>query len=268
MSETITTTTENVERTEEEVSSHEQAMIAKAEEAEAKSLEKDSDQFGNESDEQQLLAGKYKTPEDLEKAYKELEAKLGKPEEEEAKEETPKEETTPSTEEEAQAVAEEKGFDLAELNKEYAEAGQLSEDTYKMLESKGLTKDAVDAYIEGQKALAERNVQELHSVAGGTESFNEMVEWANDNLSEGEIDTLNNLISKQETAKFAIEGLYARYKSQGAGPNLIDEGRTQGTSTQGYQSTREMTREMADPRYKADPAFRKMVEAKIARSKF
>jgi hypothetical protein len=246
-------------------------MIAKVDNAEAASLEKDSAQFGED---EALLAGKYKSPEELEKAYKELEARLGKKEDNPTDEPTdePKAEDepadVPSTEDEAQAVAEEKGFDLTELNQEFADNGQLSEDTYKMLADKGLGKDTVDAYIAGQQALAEKNVQELHAVAGGTEQFNEMVEWANENLPESEIDALNQMVSKQETAKFALQGLYARYRSEAGEPNLIDNGTTATNNSRGYSSTKEMTREMADPRYRTDPAFRKQVEMKIARSQF
>jgi hypothetical protein len=263
----ITNQVENQETTQEQISSHEAEMIAKVDNAEAAALEKDSAQFGED---EALLAGKYKSPEELEKAYKELEARLGKTEDEPKADDEPAEveETVPSNEDEAQAVAEEKGFDLTELNKEFADAGSLSEDTYKMLADKGLGKDTVDAYIAGQQALAERNVQELHAVAGGTEQFNEMVEWANDNLPESEIDALNQMVSKQETAKFALQGLYARYRSEAGEPNLIDNGTTAVTNSRGYASTKEMTREMADPRYRTDPAFRKQVEMKIARSQF
>ena len=271
MEQTLSQQAENPEVTQEQISSHEAAMIAKADEAEAKSLDKDSDQFKSEPEEQeQLLAGKYKSAADLEKAYKELEARLGKPEEKAEAEETAtnkEEETVPTTEEEAAAVAEDKGFDLTELNKEFAEAGSLSEDTYKMLADKGLGKDAVDAYIAGQQALAEKAVADLHSVAGGTEQFNSMVEWANETLGEAEIDTLNGMISNQSTAKFAVEGLYARYKAT-QGPNLIEGGSVGGVSSAGFGSQREMVRAMADPRYKTDSAYRNEVATKLAKSRF
>lgn len=266
----ITNQVENQEVTTEQVSNHEAEMIAKVDNAEAASLEKDSAQFGED---EALLAGKYKSPEELEKAYKELEARLGKNENEPTDEPTdePKAEDepadVPSTEDEAKAVAEEKGFDLTELNKEFADNGQLSEDTYKMLADKGLGKETVDAYIAGQQALAEKAVADLHSVTGGTEQFNEMVEWANDTLSETEIDTLNTMISKQETAKFAIEGLYARFKAT-QGPNLIEGGSVGGVSSPGFGSQKEMVRAMADPRYRNDPAYRKEVEMKLSRSNF
>jgi len=263
--ETITQTVENENTTAEEVQSHEQQMIAKAEAAEAKSLEKDSNQFGNNSEEENLLAGKYKSPEELERAYKELEAKLGKTEETEGKPEETKEEPkeVPETKEEAKEVVEEAGLDFTKLNDEYAEAGELSEETYKNLEAKGIDKATVDAYIAGQEALAQQEVSKLQNSVGGEAEFNSMIEWAMDNLDDSEKKSFNKAIENQDAAQFAIQGLYARYKAEAA-PNFL-QGNTAST-TGGYQSRREMIADMATPQYRTDPAFRKAVEAKIARS--
>lgn len=260
MSNMLSTSTENPELTEEAVVSHEQAMISKAEGAEAKSLEKDSDQFGNQPEEQ-LLAGKYKTPEELEKAYKELEAKLGNPKEEPNEE--PKD--VPQTKEEAENKVQEAGLDFSKLNEEYAQAGSLSEETYKTLESKGIDKKTVDAYIAGQEALAQQEVAKLHKSVGGEQEFSAMIEWAASNLDEGEKAKFNKAVENPDVAEFAIQGLYARYRAD-SGPNFVSGNTTQTSS--GYQSQREMMKDMASPQYRTDPAFRKAVEAKIARSKF
>lgn len=261
---------ENQELTQEQISNHEQEMIAKAEEAEAKSLEKDGNQFENGVEEEPLLAGKYKTPEDLEKAYKELEAKLGKqdekPTEEDTKETKDTETEAPANEEEAKELAESKGLDFSELNAEYADNGELSQETYKRLADAGIDEATVNAYIQGQEALAQQNVTKLQNSIGGEENFNSMVEWAADNLSEAEKNSFNKMVSDEASAEFAIKGLYARYQAE-AEPRLLD-GNSPATGNSGYQSQREMTRDMADPRYRVDPAFRKMVEQKIARSKF
>jgi hypothetical protein len=266
---TVSTSIENPELTSEAVASHEEAMIAKAEGAEAKSLEKDSDQFGNETDES-LLAGKYKTPEELEKAYKELEAKLGSTKE---NEETPKEneeetkeaEDVPQTKEEAEAKVEEAGLDFSKLNDEYAQAGELSEDTYKALEAKGIDKQTVDAYIAGQEALAQQEVAKLHQSVGGEEEFTAMIEWAADNLNDTDKAKFNKAVENPDVAEFAIQGLYAKYRAD-AGPTFVTGNTT--SSTSGYQSQREMMRDMASPQYRTDAAYRKAVEQKIARSKF
>lgn len=259
--ETVSQTVENQEITQEQISSHEAAMIAKADGAAEASLKKDSDQFTSDDNSEQLLAGKYKTPEDLEKAYKELEAKLGNQNKEEKQVEAP----TP-TSEEAEKQVTEAGLDFSALNQEYADNGELSADTYKSLESKGIDKATVDAYIAGQEALAQQNVARLQASIGGEAEFNSMVEWAADNLSEAEKATFNKAVSSEDMAEFAIKGLYARYRAEAA-PRLLD-GSPNGATTTGYQSYKEMTRDMANPLYKTDAAYRKSVEQKIARSKF
>lgn len=244
---------------------YEAEMVAKAEGAEEKALEKDSDQFEGLKEEEQLYAGKYKSPEDLEKAYKELESKLGQQTKEDTKEE-PAAEPTIETQEEAKDLVETKGLDFTELNSEYAENGKLSDETYKKLADAGITKETADAYIAGQEALAQQNVAKLYNSVGGEEQFNAMVEWAAENLSEAEKNSFNKLVTSQDTAEFAVQGLYARYKTQ-AEPKLLD-GNPTATSNGGYQSSREMMVDMSNPKYRTDPAYRKMVEMKVARSKF
>ena len=267
--ETVSQVAENQELTQEQISSHEAEMIAKAEGAEAKSLAKDSNQF--DDGEEPLLAGKYKTPEELEKAYKELEAKLGKPKEEaEAKADEAKEEAVqeaPKTPEEAKQLADSKGIDYDALNQEYLENGGLTEDTYKDLESKGLTRDVVDAYIAGQNALAQQEVAKLQGVVGGESEFNAMVEWATENLTDQEKAVFNDSIMRKGTAEFAVKGLYARYKAE-AEPKFVSGNSPVNTSGNVYSSQREMMMDMASPRYRTDPAFRQQVADKVARSKF
>ena len=274
--ETLTQTTENQELSQEQLNSHEAAMIAKAENAEANSLEKDKEQFGTESSEEEakLFAGKYKSPEALEKAYKELEAKLGAEKgvtnnetNNETTEETKDTEVeAPTNQEQAEELVSSKGLDFAELNSEYAENGSLSEATYKKLADAGITKETADAYIAGQEALAQQNVAKLQNSIGGESNFNDMISWAADNLSESEKVTFNNMVSNEASAEFAIKGLYARYQAE-AEPRLLD-GNVGATSNRGYMSQREMMADMASPKYRTDPAFRKMVEMKVARSKF
>lgn len=259
---TLTQTAENQELNQEQINSHEAEMIAKAEAAEAKSLEKDADQFGDSNEETELIDGKFKSQEELLKAYKELESKLGKPKEEQSKEET----LVPQTQEAAKQTATEKGVDFDALNKEFAEKGELSEDTYKTLEAKGINKESVDSYIKGQQALAEAAVARLQTLAGGEESYNAMIAWAKESLSEQEKNAFNTTISNKDTAEFAIQGLYARYKAQ-AEPNRL-RGVPTTSANSGYSSQREMMRDMASREYQTDPAYRKMVEQKVARSTF
>ncbi len=87
--------------------------------------EKESLQVGEEMEQQQesLLAGKYKDAQELEKAYVELEKKLGSPEKEEPKAEESSEESEETKEEEVDQNILDKLWDQRE--------GGFKEDTLK-----------------------------------------------------------------------------------------------------------------------------------------
>jgi len=243
------------------LSEHDQAMIDKVEQHETEVTE------SMQTDQERMLAGKYKTVEELEKAYEHLQTKLGQPAEETATEteaEAPQEEDT--TKADAEEVTAQAGIDYTALESEYQETGQLSPDTYKQLEDAGIPQNMVDAYIAGQEALAGQTLNKMYSLAGGESEYNEMVTWAQDNLTESEIQAFNASLANEAQSEFAIKGLYAQYQSA-KGPNLV-KGEVSNTSTRGFASKQEMMAEMANPKYKKDPAFRAEVQRRVALSKF
>jgi len=243
------------------LSEHDQAMIDKVEQHETEVTE------SMQTDQERMLAGKYKTVEELEKAYEHLQTKLGQPAEETATEteaEAPQEEDT--TKADAEEVTAQAGIDYTALENEYQETGQLSPDTYKQLEDAGIPQNMVDAYIAGQEALAGQTLNKMYSLAGGESEYNEMVTWAQDNLTESEIQAFNASLANEAQSEFAIKGLYAQYQSA-KGPNLV-KGEVSNTSTRGFASKQEMMAEMSNPKYKKDPAFRAEVQRRVALSKF
>jgi len=243
------------------LSEHDQAMIDKVEQHETEVTE------SMQTDQERMLAGKYKTVEELEKAYEHLQTKLGQPAEETATEteaEAPQEEDT--TKADAEEVTAQAGIDYTALESEYQETGQLSPDTYKQLEDAGIPQNMVDAYIAGQEALAGQTLNKMYSLAGGESEYNEMVTWAQDNLTESEIQAFNASLANEAQSEFAIKGLYAQYQSA-KGPNLV-KGEVSNTSTRGFASKQEMMAEMSNPKYKKDPAFRAEVQRRVALSKF
>lgn len=245
------------------LSPHEQAMLDKVDANDEKTQQemKPDSEIEPSQTEESLLAGKYKSAEELEKAYKELEAKLGSKPDEEAAEENKEE---PKSETEAKEAAENAGVDYASIEAEYQENGTLSEATYKDLADKGIPKEMVDQYIAGQEAVVQQAQVKLQALAGGEQGYNEMIQWAAENLSEGEKDAFNSSLNNTNQAEFAIQGLYSRFKAA-QGPNLV-KGQSNVGTTAGYQSKAEMTQDMHDPRYKKDPAFRAMVQRKLAKS--
>ena len=112
------------------------------------------------------MSTRFETQADLEKAYKELESKVGQ-----AKEE-PKEDKGLEIQETAEKAVEAAGLDMAQLEQEFADNGELGEDSLAKLESQGISKDIVNNYIDGQRAVALQIETEVKDIAGGRDGYN------------------------------------------------------------------------------------------------
>lgn len=222
-----------------------------------------------------LIAGKFKSQEDLVKAYNELQSKLGQdtsedekePAEEpvEATEEVPAEETTESPE----------VFNTAAT--QYAEKGELSEETIAEL-SKMDTKDLISQYMDfynksnqaaQQQAVDADAEKAILDSVGGKDSYQEIVSWAANNLDQAEIDSYNQVTNSGNAAaiKFAVEALSNRYKNaEGYEAPLVTGRKAATESNNRFRSHGELSRAIADPRYNTDAAYRADVEAKLSRS--
>ena len=234
---------------------HDAAMIAKVDALDNSLQEEQQNQ------ELPKLAGKFASKEELEKAYLELEKKLGSPKKEEAP-------VDPSqvTQGKAEEIAKDAGLDINQMQQWYSQNGQLSEEHYKALEKSGIPKEIVDQYIAGQEAQAEKYRDSIISKVGGQDNFNAMAEWAKVNMSEQEIAAYNKATSSADMAvvENAVLGLAYRYQSAvGKDPKLLG-GQTVGSS--GFQSVAQLTEAMKDPRYEKDPAYRKDVQNRLANS--
>lgn len=210
---------------------------------------------------------------DLAKSYAELEKKQSKPPE--TPKDPPKEPAgkldagdnlaiTPDQQKKLDAA----GVDLAALHKEYAEKGQLSEETYKKLEASKLPKALVDGYIEGQKALAAKTQADVFEAVGGKDAYAKAIEWAQANLPEEEILAYDNSLKGKSLAelKVAAKGLIARAQAAPKDPELILGGETP-DGIKPYGSMNELVADQRKPEYKTNPAFREKVKARLAISK-
>jgi hypothetical protein len=210
------------------------------------------------------LPEKFKSVEDMAKAYSELESKLGQPQQEE---EEVEEFTADASVSEVAEVLGANGIDFEVLQQEYQELGGLSAEAYAALEEAGFPESVVDQWIAGQQAISQQVQSEMYSLVGGQEQYQEMVGWAAEALPESEIDAFNATMETQDPnmIRLAIQGLNARYRSEAA-PNLL-QGGTGAVSTGGkFESNAELTQAMSDPRYAKDPAYRQAVADKLARS--
>ena len=204
------------------------------------------------------LPEKFKSAEELAKAYGELEKKMSAPQQEEQPVESVEENTEP---EEVQQL--DKYYD------EFIENNQLSEKSYEELDAMGLSKDLVDGYIAGQKALADNDVSEVQKVVGGQDNYAQLLDWSAKNLSQAEKDAFNNTIDNGSTeqVKMAVQGLMGRAGMSADNPQQnMFEGSVDNTNTDVFGSVAQVTEAMNDPRYSKDPAYRKEVEDKLARS--
>jgi ElaB/YqjD/DUF883 family membrane-anchored ribosome-binding protein len=218
-----------------------------------------------QNDRPEWLPEKFKSPEDMSKAYSELEKKLGQSPEEASEESEQVEEKAENEEEQTEEDTSEAYQAVAEASKEFFENdGQLSEETYNTLEKAGLPRDLVDSYAAGQQALQQSEEGQIKSVAQG--NYEAMAEWANENLPQEEVDAFDEAVTggTVSQAKLAVQGLYARYQNDvGAKPKLT-QGGVNGASTMPFRSMQELARAQSDPRYKSgDKAYHEEIDRRL-----
>ena len=202
------------------------------------------------------LPDKFSNAEELAKAYGALETKLSQ------RQEVKQEEKTDMKIQEPQEPESKPGqFD--KYYDEFAKEGKLTETSYGELQKLGLDRQVVDAYIDGQTALADQRTNSIMSTVGGKEQYNEMIDWASKNLSSDEIKAFNSTIDTGtlEQAQLAIAGVQAKYSANNAEPNLFSGANS--NASVGYRSVGEMLADINDPRYSTDSAFRADVEQKV-----
>jgi len=234
------------------------------------------EQQSRDQEDAALIGGKFKSQEDLLKAYEALQKKLGNKDAEDEEEpvegdsepagESPKEEGT------SEAVSL-----MNRLGQEYAKNGDLSEadvDQLIQLDSKELVSAYIEYYKSGQQraqvqATTESQVAEVVASVGGKEAYAEMISWAVDNLEQGEIDSYNSVTNSGNPAaiKFAVEALSNRYRNSEGFEAPLVSGRKADSGVKPYRSQAELARDIANPMYQQDPAFRADVEARLSRSK-
>lgn len=232
-----------------------------------------------EKEDKNLWAGKFKTPEEMAKAYKELESKLGgqqrdndAPGKPEVDPNAPKVAAIENTDE-AAAMLQEKGLNIASFTAEYETTGQLSEQSYASLEKAGIPKDMVNAYIEGQKVLVSSQIAEIKNTVGGEEAFTKLASWAVTGLSDSEKQDYEDALATNRPGiiKLAVAAVKAKYDAaMGKDPQVVLGGNAPSGNdgVDRFNSFEEMMSAMKDKRYDTDPAYRMKVEQKAYRSNF
>ena len=224
-----------------------------------------------------LLAGKYKNAEDLEKAYVELQKKLGDKEEPEA---TKDEEEVTDEKEEPKEKSE--AYSLIEsASDEYYKNGEsLSPETLEKF--KGMSsQDLVNGYMQMVKDNPQTNqtnqtevdvntaeINKIQNSVGGEAQYNNLVTWAGNNLPENEIKAFDDLVGTGNAAaiQLGVDAIKSRYEAVNGYEGRRLTGKAADTSGDVFRSQAQLVEAMSDPRYDRDPAYRQDVVAKLERS--
>ena len=235
----------------------------------------------NETDENGLILGKFKSVEDLAASYKELEGKLGQVTEED---QPSSEEETETTDSEFNAeeyygdglasVLEEVGIDPQEISERFYNDDGISEDDYAKLGEAGFSRQIIDTYLDGLRGggqsedIASNQIQGIKDSVGGDDNYSKMVAWALESLPAEEVKAFNDLTetANAPAIKMAVQGLYSQYNNaMGVEPSLVS-GRASSSGPTPFRSTAEVVTAMSDPRYGKDVTYTEDVQRRLGGS--
>ena len=223
--------------------------------------------------EEQIYAGKYKSAQELEKAYIELQAKLG-----EGKEDT---ETTTATEEPEEKPTLSEGATLiTSASEEYfANDNKLSDETLAKFSAMS-SQDLIKAYMEVQSSpefqqqqaapaeISEAQVNQIKNAAGGEAAYSNIINWSKANLPKEQLSAFDNVVDtgNVQAINLAVAGLKAQYDNANGVEGRMVTGKAPTNSGDVFRSQQELVAAMNDIRYDRDPAYRQDVIEKLDRS--
>ena len=236
--------------------------------------EQDSLEVGSKlvDQQEQLLAGKYKDAEELEKAYIELQKKLGSDEDKGEETEASQEETEPEELSPATQL-------IVDASTEFNEKGELAPETLSKFESMS-SQDLVSAYMDMQSKaseaepqqevadLSDADVNAIKNSAGGEQQYANILGWASQNLPKSTVDAFDALCDSgnAQAIQLAVNGLKAQYENANGYEGRMLSGKPAKTSGDSFRSQAEVVEAMNDPRYDKDPAYRQDILEKLERS--
>ena len=232
---------------------------------ELSSDEQESLQIGEEMAQEQetRLAGKYKNAEELEAAYIELQKKLG--------------ETTDDDDDETESSETEETQEESETSSLFDRIWEESQDEFSQETLKELAEadptDLANMYLdyrnsEKGETITDKDAKALKASVGGEENYEQMVQWANDNLEDSVINMYDSVMESgdRNAAYFAMQALAYRYGDSVGVEGKLVQGKAPTDTAKGFKSQAEVVNAMQDPRYDRDPAYRQEIMAKLERS--
>ena len=228
-----------------------------------------------QAEQEGLLAGKYKNAEELEKAYVELQKKLGESKEEDTEQASaePEPEDKPQLSEGATLIT--------DASKEYFDNGnKLSPETLAKFSSLS-SQDLIKAYMEvaqnpefqqqqaaPQADITESQINQIKNSAGGEKAYANIVNWAKNSLPQDQINAFDEVVNtgSVQAIQLAVSGLKAEYDNANGVEGRMVTGKTAPNNGDVFRSQAELVRAMSDARYDNDPAYRQDVIEKLDRS--
>ena len=220
--------------------------------------EQDSLRVGEQLEQQQtqMLAGKFENAEQLEKAYLELQQKMGQGEQE-AEPEEEVQESDPDY--------------LAQAMSEYQETGKLSDEIKKQLDE--LDYEDMFAAMQSQAPqespdLTEEEMNAIRNYVGGEQQYGALMDWAAQTLDSNYVEAFDDLVQNgsARAIQLAVRGLMAEYENANGYEGRMLTGKAATETPDVFRSQAEVVQAMSDPRYDNDPAYRNDVFEKLGRS--
>ena len=220
---------------------------------------------------EQLLAGKYKDAQELEKAYVELQKKLGDNKEEDT-------ETASVEEDQPDEPKLSEGASLiADAQKEYYDNdNKLSDETiakFSQMSSAELVQAAIEINNQGETQaepadISDSEIADIKQSVGGDQVYSNVVNWAKANLDKSQTDAFDEVVNSGsiQAIKLAADGLKAQYDQANGVEGRMVTGKSAPQTKDVFRSQAELVAAMNDRRYDRDPAYRQDVIAKLERS--
>ena len=220
-------------------------IVGPGQEGLVEELERENQQAAQED----AILGKFKSPQELARAYAELQRKMGeqsgaKPDQQTEAQPEPAADGTPMYSpqtvsevygEEAAAACKEAGIELGQVMYEADQGNDISEHYQGLASAFGVTEQVVENYVNrmqegiaGDGELSDADAAQIMNEVGGQENFNEIRTWAKANLGEAELARYNAVVESgnKEAIRWALNAIQLRQvaKAQDVEPQLYGGG--------------------------------------------
>jgi len=116
--------------------------------------------------------------------------------------------------------------------------------------------------------LTEDQAKQLFEMVGGEQTYQSMMKWAGQNLSQEEVQMYDSVMSSGNSSSiyFAVQALNNKFTDAVGNDGQLLTGRGSAETMAVYRSQPELVAAMNDPRYDNDPAYRDDVMRKLNNS--